>query len=146
MSRLPVIGLILLLLSLNLLGCAKSGPSPTPTPTPSLSGGIVVTFDVNGETYKIFIKNEETIEQVFAVQRGESQATIPSGKLIKGSVWYNEPWSWHIDSEDIHMAEVTMELCDGIPSHVEADLNYWVDTVGRFCPWNATIVKIEDFR
>ena len=146
MSRLPVIGLILLLFSLTLLGCAGSGPSLTPTLTPSLSGGILVTFDVNGEMYRIFIKNEETIEQVFAVQRGESQATIPSGKLSKGSVWYNGPWSWHIDSEDIHMADVTMELCDGIPSHVEADLDYWVNAVGRFCPWNATIVQIEDFR
>jgi len=146
MSRLPVVGLILLLLCLTLLGCAKSGPSPTPTPTPPLSGGILVTFDVNGETYRIFITNEEAIQQVFDVQRGESQARIPSGKLIKGSVWYNEPWSWHIDSQDIHMAEVTIELCDGTPSQVEADLDYWVDTVGRFCPWNATIVKIEDFR
>jgi hypothetical protein len=146
MNRLPVIGLIFLLLCLPLLGCAGSGLSLTPSPTPSLSGGILVTFDVNGETYKIFIKNEQTIEQVYAVQRGESQATIPSGKLIKGSIWYNEPWSWHIDSEDIQMAEVTMELCDGTPSQVEANLNYWVDTVGRFCPWNAKIVNIEDFR
>ena len=146
MGRLPAIGLILLLLCLPLLGCAKSEPSATPSPTPSLSGGILVTFDVNGETYRIFIKNEETIEQVFAVQRGESQAKIPSGKLLRGSVWYNEPWSWHIDSEDIQMVEVTIELCDGIPSHVEANLDYWVDTVGRFCPWNATIVQIEDFR
>jgi hypothetical protein len=96
MSRLPVIGLIFLLLCLPLLGCAGSGPSPTPSPTPSLSGGILVTFDVNGETYR--------------------------------------------------MAEVTIELCDGIPSHVEANLNYWVDTVGRFCPWNAGIVDIHDFR
>ena len=44
------------------------------------------------------------------------------------------------------MAEITMELCDGLPSHVEEDIDYWVDTVGRFCPWSAKIVKIEDFR
>jgi hypothetical protein len=27
------------------------------------------------------------------------------------------------------------ELCDGRPSFVEADLAYWLGTVGRFCPW-----------
>lgn len=113
---------------------------------PALSGGILATFDVLGEKYSIFITNKETIEQVVAAQRGDSQATIPSGRLLKGSVSYNLPWNWHIDSEDIHMAEITIELCDGTPSQVEANLDYWVETVQRFCPWSAKIVKIEDFR
>jgi len=112
----------------------------------TLSGGILATFDVIGEKYSVFITNNETIEQVFSVQRGESGATIPSGRLLRGSVPYNQPWSWHIDSEDIHMAEVTIELCDGTPSQVEVNLDYWVNTVQRFCPWSTKIVKIEDFR
>jgi hypothetical protein len=111
-----------------------------------LNGGILVTFDVVGEKYSIFITNTDTIEQVLSLQRGESQAVIPSGRLVRGSVPYNQHWSWHIDSEDIHMAEITIELCDGTPSQVEANLDYWVDTVQRFCPWDARIVKIEDFR
>ena len=113
---------------------------------PALSGGILVTFQVIDETYSIFITKKDTIEQVFAVQRGESNATIPSGRIVRGVVSYNQPWNWHIDSEEIGMAEFTIELCDGKPSQVEANLNYWVDTVGRFCPWSARIVKIEDFR
>lgn len=113
---------------------------------PQLSGGIVATFDVVGEEYSIFITNDETIQQVYAVQRGESQARIPSGRLIKGIEPYNSPWNWHIDSEDIHMAEMTIELCDGTPSQVEANLDYWVNTVQRFCPWSANIVNIQDFR
>lgn len=111
-----------------------------------LSGGILVTFNVVGELYSIFITNPDTIEQVFAVDRGESAATIPSGKLIRGTAFYNQPWSWYIDSEDIHMAEFIIELCDGTPSQVEANLDYWVDTVQRFCPWSAKIDRIEDFR
>ncbi len=105
-----------------------------------------MTFQVIDETYSIFITNKKTMEQVFAVQRGESHATIPSGRIVRGSVPYNKPWSWHIDSEDVGMAEVTIELCNGKPSQVEADLDYWVDTVQRFCPWSAKIVGIEDFR
>jgi len=113
---------------------------------PVLSGGVLATFDVVGEQYSIFITNKETIDQVFSLQRGESQANIPSGRLIRGSVAYNRPWSWHIDSEDIHMAEMTIELCDGTPSLVEADLDYWLDTVQRFCPWGAKLIQIQDFR
>ena len=105
-----------------------------------------MTFQVIDETYSIFITNKETIEQVFAVQRGESRATIPSGRIVSGSVPYNQPWSWHIDSEEVGMAEFTIELCDGKPSQVEANLDYWVDTVRFFCPWSAKIVKVEDFR
>ena len=111
-----------------------------------LEGGILATFDVVGETYRIFVTNETTIEQVFALQRGESQATIPSGLIVRGSVPYNEPWSWHIDPGDIHMAEFTIELCDGTPSQVEANLDYWVETVKRFCPWGAELVGIQDYR
>lgn len=113
---------------------------------PSLSGGVLVTFDVEGEEYKIFVQNKETIADVLAVQRGEGQAKIPSGKIIGEPVFYNEPWSWHIDPMDIHMAEFTIEVCSGLPSHVEDDLDYWVNTVGRFCPWSAEIVEIRDFR
>lgn len=116
------------------------------TKPPLLSGGILVTFDVVGETYKIFVAHKDTIADIFALQCGMSQAAIPSGRIIKGEVSYNEPWSWHIDSEDVHMSEVTIELCDGTPSQVEANLDYWLETVQRFCPWNARIIKIEDYR
>jgi hypothetical protein len=115
-------------------------------PAPSLSGGILVTFDVEGEEYRIFVKNEDTIEDILALQRGESEAAIPSGKIIGEPVFYNQPWSWHIDPVDVHMAEFTIEVCSGLPSHVENDIDYWVNTVGRFCPWSAEIVEIEDYR
>jgi hypothetical protein len=116
------------------------------TKTLPLSGGILVTFDVVGEQYSIFITNNKTIEEVFAVQRGESQATVPNGLIVKGAVFYNQPWSWHIDSEDIHMVETTIELYDGLPSFVENELEYWLESVHRYAPWSATIKAIEDFR
>ncbi len=121
-------------------------PSCTSPTAPDLEGGILVTFDVHGERYRIFITNTETIDQVFALSSGQSNATIPTGKLLRGRVSYNLPWHWHIDSDDIQMAENTIELCDGLPSHVEADIDYWVDQVGRFCPWSAVLVSIKDYR
>jgi len=112
----------------------------------TLSGGILVTFEVINERYSVFITDETAIEQVFAVRRGESSAGIPSGRIVDGPVFYNQPWSWHIDPEDIHMADITIELCDGTPSMVEENLDYWLNSVGRFCPWDARIINIEDYR
>jgi hypothetical protein len=65
---------------------------------------------------------------------------------VEGAVFYNQPWSWHIDPEDIHMAEATIELHDGLPSFVENELEYWLESVHRYAPWSATIRTIEDFR
>lgn len=104
---------------------------------------IIATFDVQGEQFRVRIENEATIEQVRALGRGEGTASIPNGRLLRGSDG-NEPWSWHLDPQDIEMTEVAIELCDGTPSLVEADLDYWVDTVQRFCPWTAKLVGIED--
>jgi hypothetical protein len=115
-------------------------------PAPPLSGGILVTFDVEGEKYRVFVKNESAIDDIYALQRGESQAAIPSGRIIAEPVFYNQPWSWHIDPMDIQMAEFTIEVCSGLPSHVENDLDYWVNSIQRFCPWSAKIVEIVDRR
>jgi hypothetical protein len=113
---------------------------------PELKGGVLATFDVGSERYSIFITNQQTIEQVYALSRGQSQAAIPSGRVLTGQVSYNKPWHWHIDSQDIAMAEATIELCDGSPSMVEQNIDYWVGTVGRFCPWSARLVSLKDYR
>jgi len=39
------------------------------------------------------------------------------------------------------MAEVTIELCDGLPSYVEATLEAWLGT--QYCPWGAQLVGLE---
>jgi hypothetical protein len=37
--------------------------------------------------------------------------------------------------------DVATEVCDGRPSDVQGDRDYWVNTVGRFCPWAAKVVE-----
>ena len=44
------------------------------------------------------------------------------------------------------MAEFTIEVCDGRPSFVEENVDEFVDNVGRYCPWSAALVQVEDFR
>jgi hypothetical protein len=91
-------------------------------------------------------KGMKTAGQVFALSKGEGDARIPSGRLLRGQVSYNKPWHWHIDSQDIAIVEVAIELCDGRPSDVENNQDYWIDIVGRFCPWSAQLVALNDYR
>jgi len=42
------------------------------------------------------------------------------------------------------MAEVSIELCDGTPSFVEENLDYWLDTVHTYCPWSSKVVSIKN--
>ena len=126
-----------------LLIMAGSCSSPT---EPDLRDGVLATFDVHGERYSIFITNTQTIEQVVALWNGQATASIPSGRVIRGRVSYNKAWSWHIDSEDVSMADATIELCDGVPSYVEAHLDEWIANVGYFCPWSAELVALKDYR
>ena len=39
----------------------------------------------------------------------------------------------------VEFANVTIEVCDGIPQHVEDE----IVTSDRFCPWSARVVAVE---
>lgn len=72
----------------------------------------------------------------------EDQRTLHiNGALDWGDGGFNAPWSWHIVPNDWFLAEISMELCDGLPQDVEDNLDYWINTVGRFCCWSSFIKK-----
>ncbi len=113
-----------------------------------LAGGILATFEVEAEQFKIWITNEATILQVLDLRDGKSNASIPNGVVRRNSGQdnHNAPWNWHIDPVEVEMAENTIEVCSGLPSFIENDLDEWVDNVGRFCPWSAELISLVDHR
>lgn len=113
---------------------------------PDLKGGVLAVFAVQEERFAIFTTNPATCEQIIALGDGRSLASIPNGRVRRGQVPYNPPWSWHIDPNDVAMAEATIELCDATPSYIEAHLDEWLNTVVRFCPWSARLVSVTDYR
>lgn len=117
-------------------------------PGDGLDGGVLATFDVEGEQFRIWVRNEATIAQLLALRDGESSATIPNGPLRAGSGRsdHNAPWSWHLDPDLTSMAELTIEVCSGLPSFVEQNLTEWLGNVRQYCPWSAQLVGLEDFR
>lgn len=60
----------------------------------------------------------------------------PIGRVSPGR---NLAWSWqHLDSR-WQLSQISIELCDGLPSYVEAHLDEWLRDVGRFCPWSSYV-------
>lgn len=116
------------------LGLGACG-SDTPT-TPST--GAMVTFAVADETFRVWLTSHDQIAAGRAAQSG-GPARIPNGRLLSGSQ-LNVGWSWHL--QDVEFAESTIELCDGRPSDVEREGTGFGG--GRFCPWTARILRIEE--
>ena len=50
-----------------------------------------------------------------------------------------------MDPIDIEMVDATIEVCGGRLSLVDSLLEDYL-TVGRFCPWGAELVGVQDFR
>ncbi len=69
----------------------------------SLAAGVLATFDVSGELFNVWVTNARTIQQLTELDKGKSTATIPNGRILRGPGQgaHNEPWSWHLDPEDI---------------------------------------------
>jgi hypothetical protein len=104
------------------------------------SADAVVTFGVADETFRVALTTPEQLAAARAAQAG-GRARIPNGRIVAGTQ-VNTGWSWHL--EDVEFAEQTIELCDGRPSDVEREGVGFGG--GRFCPWSATVVRIEENR
>lgn len=124
-----------------------NAPSPTPgaptasPPSGSPTAGVVVTIEVTGETYKILLTDPSDVAIARDLLAGKEAPSIPNGKVVRGDAGVNTGYSWHIDPNDIEWADMTMELCDGKPSDVEAN----TISGDRFCPWSAKVVAVDEY-
>jgi hypothetical protein len=118
-------------------------PSVPPSAAPSDGGGegVVVTFRVaDAEEYRILLTDPEDVAVAELLLAGEEAPRIPNGVIVRGGDGgVNTGYSWHIDPASVEFAEMTIELCDGLPSYVEDGSL----TGERFCPWSAEVIAIE---
>lgn len=75
-----------------------------------------------------------------------AQRQMVNGSLVVGNSGYNHnatySFKWHFKENDWQLADMSAELLDGRPySDVDKNINYWMDTVKRFAPWNSYIKK-----
>ncbi len=116
-----------------------AAPTATPAVSPSPSGAVVVTFQVEDEQYRILLTDADDIAVAQRLLAGEEAPSIPNGLIVRGDPGVNTGYSWHIDPASVEFADMTIELCDGLPSFVE-DGTLEGD---RFCPWGARVVDIQ---
>ena len=122
----------LLVVALGLLAASCGSDSPTPPSTMA-----TVTLAVGSEIFRVALTTPEQVAAARAAQAG-GRARSPNGRIVAGTQ-VNTGWTWHL--EDVAFAEATIELCDGRPSDVERQGPAFGG--GRFCPWRATVIRIE---
>lgn len=115
-------------------------PAPSPVATPGQSpSGVVVTFRVAEEQFRLLVTDADQIEHVRGLLAGGDDGRIPNGVIVRGETGVNEGWSWHIDPDSLEFADMTVEVCDGLPSHVEDGTL----TSDRYCPWSARVIDVQ---
>lgn len=111
--------------------------------TPNFPEGLVV-FEVEvaeQETFRIALSSDAAItEAEQALNAGRVGVII--GDLAEGDGGFNTSYTWHLAPETVEFVDLAVEVCDGRPrSDVEKDLDYWINTVGTYCPWGAKVVR-----
>ena len=122
----------LLLVALITAAAASAGGAPEKR--------ALVTWDVAGERFRTYLNAPADVARVRAAIRAGESAGIPIGRIYRGER-ENRGHRWHL--RNVHLAEVTIELCDGRPSDLDGNLRYWRETVKRYCPWGAVPVRLR---
>jgi hypothetical protein len=112
---------------------AACGHPSSPSPA-----NAIVTFRVVDETFKVLLTDPAVIDLARRTQAGTVKR-FPSGRIVSGSD-VNTGWTWHL--ADVELVEASIEVCDGRPSDVERSGATFGG--GRYCPWSAVVVSIQD--
>ena len=81
-----------------------------------------------------------TLESQLALPEAQRNLHI-NGPVATGNGGHNLGWSWQFEPDRWEMVEISIELCDGRPQHVEDDVEKWIADVGRFCPWASFVAR-----
>ena len=135
--------LFLLAVTVFLASCGGGSDDPGTPPPPAPAETVTFAFRMQGAGPEQEFRYATSSAAFIAKARAQlllpvvGRHQFPIGPIAAGSDGVNLNWSWHYTSLDF--AEVAIELCDGSPSMVEANLSYWLNTVKSFCPWSGYI-------
>jgi hypothetical protein len=90
---------------------------------------------VETETFVARIADPAAIVQFREAVAG-NRVGFPAGPLRSGNGGFNSPWTWHLDPDETSLVETAIEVCDGLPSYVEAHQGDFP----TYCPWGARVV------
>ena len=109
------------------------------------TGGADVTFRIVSESLTVWVTNGTFIDRAKQLLSTGTRQIPIFGTLLDGRD--SDPqWTWHPDPQNVSFADAAIEVCDGLPSYVEANKTYWLQTVGMYCPWSAVVTAVDDRR
>ena len=119
-------------LALAIAACGGGSASP------DAGAPVVATFEVLDERFRVLLTDPADILHARRLLAGEDIPSIPNGRVIP-ETGVNDGYGWSLDPNDIEFADVTIEVCDGLPSDVEDG----VISGDRYCPWSAVVVAVD---
>jgi hypothetical protein len=105
---------------------------------PEATGGVVATFTVAGETFRVKFTKAADIAVARDVLAGKATPVpFPIGDIVYGSPDVNTGYTWHLES--VAWTEMAMEVCDGRP---RSDVETHQLTSSNYCPWGAKLISL----
>jgi len=84
--------------------------------------------------------NNQLSKHISAREKHINGAIAGGNALVNKNGPHN--FLWHFKLNEWTLADFSMEVCDGRPhSDIDLDTTYWLNTVGRFCPWGSRIAE-----
>ena len=128
-------------------GLLDGGPLTQPLATPA--DGVIGIFDVDGEQFRVWVTDDQTISDLEAMEAGQLQGHFPYGPFSddppdEGAA--NVPWDWHLDPVETEMVDSAPAACDATPSEVQASSEWFQSEIGTYCPSGAELIELHDYR
>lgn len=118
---------------------------PPDCPGGGLGGGAYVNFRIVNESLTAWVTNGPFIDRAKELLAAGTHQIPIFGTLLDGRT-VDPQWTWHVDPQNVSFADAAVEVCDGLPSHIEGSKAYWLGTVGSYCPWSAVVNAVDDRR
>lgn len=135
------------------LGAALLAGALACNTSPSLpDGGAVVTFafEASSDMLDVLVLDEPTIEA--ALQRVATGVgpRMPVGPIRRGA-GIDPDYPFHFVPEDLRLADLATEVCDGRPMQTEAEVDDFIElstgdrnaASATWCPWGARPVAVR---
>lgn len=97
----------------------------------------VFKSDSAPETFVIKLTDPQKIQEARDILTTGTRKIV-AGTIIKQPVYYNSPWSYHLDPKSITFTEVAAEVCDASIRYLEdnRDIAY-----PDWCPWGSQLLR-----
>jgi Big-like domain-containing protein len=97
----------------------------------------IFDYPPDPRTFVIKLTDSQIIQQARDILSTGTPKII-SGTIIKQPVYYNAPWSYHLDPKSIAFVDAAVELCDAGMGYLENNLD---TAYPGWCPWGSRLVR-----